>query len=309
MASANLGPVPYFTVLDSSGNPISGAKIQTYISATSTPANTYTDRTAATTNANPVVCDSAGRCVIYFDDSVVYKLVITNAADVVIETIDPYSVNAIIGKLTTLTVSGNGTIGGTLGVTGNVAVNTNKFNVTASSGNTAIAGALDVTGASALVGALTLQGNAISAASTRFNPKQALVRVTKSAVQSINNTTVTPLTWDQESFDTDTLHSTSVNTSRITAAATGKYLVTAAVTFAANATGYRQVKIVKNGVTDYAIATALNLGAADTPGVTVSDIVDLAASDYVEIAVAQNSGGALNVAVAGTTASMVLLGT
>jgi hypothetical protein len=43
-------------------------------------------------------------------------------------------------------ITGNETVGGTLGVTGDVAVNTNKFNVTASSGNTTIAGTLGVSG-------------------------------------------------------------------------------------------------------------------------------------------------------------------
>lgn len=43
-------------------------------------------------------------------------------------------------------ITGNETVGGTLGVTGDVAVNTNKFNITATSGNTAIAGTLGVTG-------------------------------------------------------------------------------------------------------------------------------------------------------------------
>lgn len=41
---------------------------------------------------------------------------------------------------------------GTLGVTGDVAINTNKFNVTASSGNTSIAGTLGVTGNTTLTG-------------------------------------------------------------------------------------------------------------------------------------------------------------
>ena len=45
-----------------------------------------------------------------------------------------------------LDVTGNALISGTLGVTGDVAVNTNKFNVTASSGNTTIAGTLGVSG-------------------------------------------------------------------------------------------------------------------------------------------------------------------
>ena len=43
-------------------------------------------------------------------------------------------------------ITGNETVGGTLNVTGDVAINTNKFNVTASSGNTTIAGTLGVTG-------------------------------------------------------------------------------------------------------------------------------------------------------------------
>ena len=68
------------------------------------------------------------------------------------------------GSLATLAVSstsaftGAVTMASTLGVTGNVAVNTNKFAVTASSGNTAIAGTLAVTGASTLTGAVGITG-------------------------------------------------------------------------------------------------------------------------------------------------------
>lgn len=43
-------------------------------------------------------------------------------------------------------LASNRVFAGTLGVTGDFAVNTNKFNVTAVSGNTAVAGTLDVTG-------------------------------------------------------------------------------------------------------------------------------------------------------------------
>ncbi|MBI3418623.1 MAG: DUF2793 domain-containing protein [Proteobacteria bacterium] len=46
-----------------------------------------------------------------------------------------------------ITLSNAATAASTLGVTGNFAVNTNKFNVTASSGNTTVAGTLGVTGA------------------------------------------------------------------------------------------------------------------------------------------------------------------
>jgi hypothetical protein len=53
-------------------------------------------------------------------------------------------------KFTVTAASGNTVVAGTLGVTGDVAVNTNKFTVAASSGNTAIAGTLSVTGATTL---------------------------------------------------------------------------------------------------------------------------------------------------------------
>lgn len=46
-----------------------------------------------------------------------------------------------------LTITGAGTYGSTLGVTGDFAVNTNKFTVAASTGNTLVAGTLTVTGA------------------------------------------------------------------------------------------------------------------------------------------------------------------
>ena len=57
-----------------------------------------------------------------------------------------------------LDVTGNALISGTLGITGNVAVNTNKFNVTASSGDTTIAGTLGVTGAGSFTSSLTSGG-------------------------------------------------------------------------------------------------------------------------------------------------------
>lgn len=55
--------------------------------------------------------------------------------------------------------TGNTSIAGTLDVTGNLTVNTNKFSVTASSGNTSIAGTLGVTGNTTLGGTLSVTGN------------------------------------------------------------------------------------------------------------------------------------------------------
>ncbi|MCC6889610.1 MAG: hypothetical protein IT536_13835 [Hyphomicrobiales bacterium] len=59
-------------------------------------------------------------------------------------------------------ITGNSSIAGTLGVSGNVAVNTDKFTVAAASGNTAIAGTLAVTGATALANGLTVSAGTVS---------------------------------------------------------------------------------------------------------------------------------------------------
>lgn len=65
--------------------------------------------------------------------------------------------------------SGNTSIAGTLGVTGDVAINTNKFNVTASSGNTTIAGTLGVTGDTSLTGTLLNSNGSPSSPSVSFS--------------------------------------------------------------------------------------------------------------------------------------------
>ncbi len=68
---------------------------------------------------------------------------------------------------TTGTFSSNVTVGGTLGITGNVSVNTSKFTVTASSGNTVSAGSILSNSASGGVGYATGAGCAVSQATDR----------------------------------------------------------------------------------------------------------------------------------------------
>ena len=64
---------------------------------------------------------------------------------------------------------GNYTFGGTVGFNGNVAVNTNKFNVAASSGNTTIAGTLVVTGAGTVQGNFAVDTNSFTVATGTGN--------------------------------------------------------------------------------------------------------------------------------------------
>lgn len=65
--------------------------------------------------------------------------------------------NALISG--TLGVTGATSLSSTLGVTGDVSVNTNKFNITASSGNTTIAGTLGVTGNTTVDGVIFADDN------------------------------------------------------------------------------------------------------------------------------------------------------
>lgn len=88
MANRFFNPnVQYF---DNSGNIAGGALLYFYVTGTSTPATTYADETLETANANPVVCDSAGRAGnIFLDPAVTYKAVLKTSADVTIWTADP----------------------------------------------------------------------------------------------------------------------------------------------------------------------------------------------------------------------------
>lgn len=113
------------------------------------------------------------------------------------------------------------------------------------------------------------------------------------------------LTFDTETFDNG-MHSTSVNTSRITCPSDGAgwYSIGGCARFAANATGYREIKVVLNGLFDLAIMRVPNQGAADTVRITIHTEFQLAVGDYVELFATQNSGGALNVEAVGVYSPM-----
>ena len=120
-------------------------------------------------------------------------------------------------------------------------------------------------------------------------------RATKSAAQTISTGVTTAVTFDTETFDTDNFHSTSTNTSRMTVPTgkAGKYLVTAGVTFATNATGNREIYIYKNG-NQYSSAFQPGTSVGST-SIVIADVVSMAVGDYVESRVAQDSGSSVDV--------------
>lgn len=89
MASA-LFFTPQMQILDSNGDPASGALLYFYENGTTTPKDTYTDKALSTTHANPVVANSAGRLDAIFLDGE-YSVTLKDADGVTIFSEDDVS--------------------------------------------------------------------------------------------------------------------------------------------------------------------------------------------------------------------------
>lgn len=85
---------PRFQVGDASGLPRAGAKLYFYQSGTTTPIAVYQDAGKTTPHANPVVADATGTFPEIFVDTDPYKVVLTTAGDVEIDTIDAIPLQA-----------------------------------------------------------------------------------------------------------------------------------------------------------------------------------------------------------------------
>lgn len=105
-------------------------------------------------------------------------------------------------------------------------------------------------------------------------------RVYKSSGQTVG-TTYTALTFDTESFDTDTMHDNVTNNTRITIPTTGYYLIGGLCTTDANANGGAQVRV--NGTTLIGTNSNGNAAASVQNGGHTSTIYNLTAGDYVEL--------------------------
>jgi hypothetical protein len=117
--------------------------------------------------------------------------------------------------------------------------------------------------------------------------------------QAISNATNTNLAFDAELYDTDGFHDTSTNNDRITipSGKAGKYLITAAAGWPANATGERSMRLMKNGSTSDNNNRVWN-GFGSSNGNTVmviSRVVNASVGDYFTLRVYQSSGGTLDI--------------
>lgn len=116
--------------------------------------------------------------------------------------------------------------------------------------------------------------------------------------QTVNAGSTAAITFNSESYDTSSFHSTSTNTSRITVPSTGKYLVTGAISVGhANSSGYQTfLWIKKNGsgtksTTEYGTMNVITTASSSYYTIPVNVILSLAASDYIEIMFENSSGG------------------
>jgi hypothetical protein len=121
-------------------------------------------------------------------------------------------------------------------------------------------------------------------------------RVYHNASQALTTAVEFTLAFNSERFDTNSMHDTVTNNSRITFNTAGIYVVTAQVSFANNATGYRHIAIYANNTTYLALqnATAMN---GDNHYLVVTTTYKFAVADYVQAKVLQTSGGNLNATV------------
>lgn len=116
-------------------------------------------------------------------------------------------------------------------------------------------------------------------------------RVYKSTPTAIANGANAFLAFDAERFDTDGLHDSAVNPTRLTVKTPGVYTIHASIALVAAAGGPVQVGIMLNGATWLVISNDLSsqqFGDVET-------VVRLAAGDYVELRVTNQSGAGITV--------------
>jgi len=105
-----LSPEGKQSFVTSAGVPLVGGRLYTYDAGTNTPRPTFADAAGTTPNTNPVILDARGEATIFWQGS--YKVVLRDAADVIIWTVDnvtdPESITNTLRADLASTASGKG---------------------------------------------------------------------------------------------------------------------------------------------------------------------------------------------------------
>ena len=119
--------------------------------------------------------------------------------------------------------------------------------------------------------------------------------VTRTSNQTISNNTATAIEWNSEEYDTDGFHDNVTNNSRLTipSGKGGKYLISGAIIYDADADGARNLSIYKNGtIFNYTNIIPTSSSASYTC-LAASMVMDLAAGDYIQIYTNHTAGNNL----------------
>jgi hypothetical protein len=136
---------------------------------------------------------------------------------------------------------------------------------------------------------------------------RSAVMATSTSTTSLATGTWTLMTFASEEYDTQSSHSTSSNTGRLTANETGLYQVHGMVTMdyhtSKNMAGLQLRKNAAGSSTGGTLiaqsTTMISDNSLIITAATINTMIRLTSSDYVELFVVQNSGGSL--ALKGTT--------
>lgn len=154
-----------------------------------------------------------------------------------------------------------------------------------------------------------MQAMANSIESLAATPLCKLILPSAFSVGNSSNAISIPFGPGSEAIKSHTsMHSTSVNTTRIIPPFPGTYEFGAATVFAPNTTGFRTHTIGKNGVRqapEVGVYTSTGLpSGANAPLPLVTAILDMnGTTDYAELFAFQNSGGGLNVVGDGSSST------
>lgn len=145
-------------------------------------------------------------------------------------------------------------------------------------------------------------GNSVKAATDYLaNPPACKANRTTNQTISHNTDTAVALA-DAESYDTATMHDLVTNSTRVTVPAAGLYVCTFNCSWATSGTAMI-AKLRVNGATGY---NSVRADGSGTLNQLVSDVIKLAAGDYVEGVVFQFSGG--NLTLSSGSLSVVWMG-
>ena len=134
----------------------------------------------------------------------------------------------------------------------------------------------------------------------------ALLRLTAS--KSIPNNTRTVIDWDSPIYDTSNFWSASKPSRLTVPIGVSKVRLTTSICWGQNNNGVRVVNICKNGAASWFGRAVDRRAASGHSETTISTpVVEVAAGDYFEVSVLQDSGVALDVVTSGTSFSIEVI--